>query len=355
MLVLITGGAGFVGSSLAEYYKKDHPKAEVIVFDNLKRRGSELNLSRFKSLDIQFVHGDIRSPSDLEDLPGNFDLLIEASAEPSVHAGNDGSPQYLLGTNLQGAINCFEFARKKVDRSIFLSTSRVYSIKPLKEIALIENESRFVIDEKQIGKVPGLTSCGITEEFPTHLTRSLYGTTKLAAEYFAQEYAETYNMKVVSNRCGVMAGPGQFGKVDQGVFTLWVAHHIFKKPLKYFGFGGLGKQVRDLLHPRDLYDLIQKQVPSIESHQGDTFNIGGGHEISVSLSELTKICQEITGNSVSIEGVADTSPVDIPYYVTDYKKAKDTYNWSPKIHLAELFEEISTWIKSNENVLKSIF
>lgn len=352
--VLITGGAGFVGSSLAEYYKNDFPKAEVIVFDNLKRRGSEINLSRFKSLDIKFVHGDIRSTSDLDDLPGNFDILIEASAEPSVHAGTNGSPLYLLSTNLQGALNCFEFARKRVDRSIFLSTSRVYSIKPLKEIPLKEHDTRFVIDDSKIDKIPGLTSLGITEKFPTNLARSLYGTTKLTAEYFAQEYAETYNMKVLSNRCGVMAGPGQFGKVDQGVFTLWMAQHIFCKPLKYYGFGGLGKQVRDLLHPKDLYELIQKQVHCIESYKGDTFNVGGGNEVSVSLSELTKICQEITGNSVSIEGVKDTSPVDIPYYVTDYAKVKNLFNWTPKIHLANIFEEIFHWIKSNENILKSI-
>lgn len=353
--MLITGGAGFVGSSLAEFYKKNQPNTEVYAFDNLKRRGSETNLSRFKKLGVEFIHGDIRKPSDIEDLPGNFDLLIEASAEPSVHAGTTGSPNYLLDTNLQGSLHCFEFARKRVDRTIFLSTSRVYSIKPLRQLPLVESATRLVVDENALKGLRGFSKEGISEQFPTHLARSLYGATKLASEHFVQEYADTYNMKIITNRCGVIAGPGQFGKVDQGVFTLWLARHYFKQPLKYIGFGGLGKQVRDILHPKDLFEIIQKQVPNIESFQGDVFNVGGGNEVSVSLLELTKVCQELTGNEVTIDRVESTSPVDIPYYISDNQRANSCFNWKPNQSIANIFSDILQWIRANEATSKTIF
>jgi len=228
MRILITGGAGFVGSNLALSFKKEAPSATVVVLDSLRRRGSELNIAPFRRHGIQFVHGDTRSYSDLEDLPGNFEALIEASAEPSVLAGMDGSPRYAIQTNLSGALNCLEFARRRSAAFVFLSTSRVYSIAPLKDIRLLETPTRFEIGETQDCR--GVSVRGISEDFPTHLHRSLYGATKLASELIIQEYVQAYGLKAVINRCGTIAGPGQFGKVDQGVFTLWVACHFFKRP-----------------------------------------------------------------------------------------------------------------------------
>ena len=251
MKVLITGGAGFVGSSLALSFRQLHPGAEVVALDNLKRRGSELNLPVLREAGIQFVHGDIRNPADLQELQGEFDIFLECSAEPSVLAGLDGAPNYLLQTNLTGTLNCLEFARTRAGCFVFLSTSRVYSILPLREARLTETESRFELDGGQV--LPGVSIHGIAEEFPTHLPRSLYGASKLASELMIQEYVHAYGMRAIINRCGVIAGPGQFGKVDQGVFTLWVANHVFGKPLKYTGFGGQGKQVRDLSPPVGLF------------------------------------------------------------------------------------------------------
>src|SRR4030095_3249961 len=271
MKILITGGAGFVGSSLALAFRRENASAQVTVVDNLKRRGSELNLSLFKQSAIKFVHGDIRNPSDLDQLDSAYDLFIEASAEPSVQAGIKGSPRYAFQTNLSGTFNCLEFARKSAGAFVFLPTSRVYSLTPLKKIALVETPTRLAIADNQ--SIKGISVRGINEDFPTNLPRSIYGATKLASELIVQEYADTYGLRSIINRCGVIAGPGQFGKVDQGVFTMGVANTHFKKPWKYTGFGGKGKQVRDLLHPLDLFSLVKKQIEKIDDISGQVFNV----------------------------------------------------------------------------------
>ena len=351
--ILISGGAGFVGSSLALAFKEKFPKAKITTFDNLKRRGSESNIQILKEKDISFVHGDIRNRSDLFELPGNFDLFIEASAEASVHAGSHGSPDYVLQTNLCGTLNCLEYARKRVDTTIFLSTSRVYSIKALREIKLDEADTRFEISEDN--KIRGLSKKGIKENFSTSTARSLYGASKLASELIAQEYADTYKTKILINRCGVIAGPGQFGKVDQGVFTMWVANHYFLKPLKYMGFGGFGKQVRDLLHPSDLFELICLQIEKGKEKAGEIYNVGGGKNCSTSLLELSKICQELTGNEVPISSQDRTSPVDIPLYLTDTTKVYDTFNWQTKKNVQTIISDIYLWLEKNEKRLKEIF
>lgn len=353
MKILITGGAGFVGSALASKFKQSNQSVKITVLDNLRRRGSELNLETFKKLGIDFVHGDIRCKTDLDDLPGPYDLFIEASAEPSVLAGVNGSPNYAIQSNLVGTLNCLEYARFKTDNLVFLSTSRVYSIAPLRELSLTEQHSRLVLSEQQTQA--GASGAGISERFATHLPRSIYGATKLASELMVQEYANQYGLKSVINRCGVIAGPGQFGKVDQGVFTMWVANHYFGLPLKYVGFGGSGKQVRDLLHTDDLYELIAAQAPSLKSGSCDIYNVGGGNAVSTSLLEMTHHCREIVGREVPIQPVAETTSVDIPLYVTDNKKVNQQFNWSPKKSVVTIISEINQWIKTNEAKLKVVF
>ena len=351
MRIVITGGAGFVGSSLALAYRDDGH--EVWTFDNLKRRGSELNLERFKKRGIHFVHGDVRDPSDLAALPATFDVLVDASAEPSVLAGLDGSPSYLLDTNLGGTLNCLELARQRTKTVIFLSTSRVYSIAPLRELGLEEGPTRLALTTNQ--QSPGVSLAGISERFPTHLPRSLYGASKLASELIAQEYAATYGLKMVIDRCGVIAGAGQFGKVDQGVFTLWVANHVFNKPLKYTGFGGQGKQVRDLLHPSDLKRALDLQLSAIDKISGDTFNLGGGNSCSTSLHELTTLCQKVSGRSVPIASEPTSASVDIPFYVSDTAKAEKVFGFRPQKTAADIVADIHGWLERDRALLQPIF
>jgi CDP-paratose 2-epimerase len=350
MNILITGGAGFVGSTLARNLRRDN---SVIVLDNLRRRGSEWNLEGLRSEGVKFVHGDIRNPADLESLDGTFDVLIEASAEPSVNSGLADSPRYVLDTNLLGALNCLEFARKRCGGFVFLSTSRVYSIEPLKQLPLVELSTRFDLQDIK-SKIPGVGSNGISETFPCDTSRSYYGASKLAAELVCHEYASHGGLSVVINRCGVIAGPGQFGKSDQGVFTLWVARHYFGRPLKYTGFGGKGFQVRDLLHPKDLCELIKIQLRSWHLAAGRTFNVGGGRDRSVSLYEFTRLCQETTGREVTIAQDPATSRVDIPWYVTDHTQVSALLDWMPLRSPKQIVSDTTEWIRTNESSLAHI-
>lgn len=220
---LITGGAGFVGSNLAIEFKNNKQNVRVVALDNLKRRGSELNIKRLAENGVEFIHGDIRNREDFEAV-GNVDIIIECSAEPSVLAGLNSSPDYLLNTNLLGTINCLEFARKCDADFVFLSTSRVYPVKTINSLNFTETPTGFELSEEQV--VVGASSKGFTEDFTLNGTRTLYGTTKLASELIIQEYIEIYGLRAIINRCGVLTGNWQMGKVDQGVIVLWVAVEI---------------------------------------------------------------------------------------------------------------------------------
>jgi CDP-paratose 2-epimerase len=349
--ILITGGAGFVGSNLCMKLKEDNPSCNIIAFDNLKRRGSELNVSRMKSKGITFIHGDVRNIEDLEALP-HFDIMIECSAEPSVMAGVDSSPLYLLNTNLMGTLNCLESVRKNKAKIIFLSTSRVYPIEALNRLNLKEDKTRFTLDKKQ--SLSGCSENGIKEDFPLEGARSLYGSTKLCSELMIKEYEDSYGVKNIINRCGVIAGPWQFGKVDQGFIVLWVARHFFKGKLSYIGYEGKGKQVRDIIHIDDLYDLLKIQIKDFDKYQGSTYNVGGGIENSTSLLELTDLCQKITGNKIIIDSVRETRKGDIKVYITDSSKIKSIAQWKPKRSVEQTVKDVYDWIKSNQESLKEI-
>ncbi|HEX5988587.1 MAG TPA: NAD-dependent epimerase/dehydratase family protein [Solirubrobacterales bacterium] len=343
--LLITGGAGFVGSNLAVSLAGRHPDWEIVAFDNLYRKGSELNLPRLEEAGVEFVKGDVREPGDLAKVP-ELTALIECSAEPSVMSGVDGETGYLVHTNLTGAYNCLELARRDGAFLVFLSTSRVYPVAPQVELALEETETRFEIAAEQA--VRGVSPEGIAEDFPLEGARTLYGATKLAAEMLIEEYREGLGVPAVIDRCGVIAGPWQMGKVDQGVFTHWMLAHHFGNPLSYIGFGGQGKQVRDLLHVEDLVDLVERQLLDPEAWDGRTVNVGGGRECSLSLRETTAICQELTGNEVPITPVEETRQGDVPIYLSDCTKLFGLDEWRPRRSAEQVLADIHAWVAADE-------
>ncbi|HTR31273.1 MAG TPA: NAD-dependent epimerase/dehydratase family protein [Puia sp.] len=350
--ILITGGAGFVGSSIAIYIKKKYPQYTVTCLDNLKRRGSELNLPRLAALDIRFVHGDIRNREDLYLFEAGLTTIIEASAEPSVLAGIGSAPDYLVNTNLMGTINCLYLAAKVKADLIFISTSRVYPIAKIEEIQFSENDTRFIVSHQQ--QIKGVSEKGIAEDFPIEGSRSLYGATKLCSEFLVQEFHSFYGVRTVINRCGVITGPWQMGKADQGVVVLWVARHFWKQDLAYFGYGGKGKQVRDILHVDDLCRLIDYQMQHPDEMNGRLFNVGGGVEISVSLKELTAICERVTGNQVAVREVKEDRAADIRLYLTDNSAVTAATDWKPTLSVTQMVTDIYHWIKDNEALLKPI-
>jgi CDP-paratose 2-epimerase len=294
---------------------------------------------------VEFVKGDVREPDDLRRLP-EISALIECSAEPSVMSGVDGDTSYLLHTNLTGAYNCLELARRDGAFMVFLSTSRVYPVEPQVELKLSEEETRFELLDQQ--DVAGVSAAGISEGFPLNGARTLYGTTKLAAELLIEEYRAAFGLPAVVDRCGVIAGPWQMGKVDQGVFTHWMLAHRFRNPLKYIGFGGRGKQVRDLLHIEDLVDLVERQLLDPQGWDGRVINVGGGRECSLSLLETTAICRELSGNEVSIEPVEETRAGDVPVYLSDCGMLFDLDEWRPRRSAREILIDIHAWIGGDE-------
>jgi CDP-paratose 2-epimerase len=347
--VLITGGAGFVGASLAIGLVGRHPDWEIVALDNLKRRGSELNPPRLRDAGVGFVHGDVRQLGDLLALD-SVDALVECSAEPSALAGYGPDARYVVDSNLLGAHNCLELARRDSAQVVFLSTSRVYPFPALDRLAYREATTRFELMPDQ--ELPGVSEEGVSEDFPLEGPRTLYGATKLAAELLVAEYAHAFGLSTVIDRCGVIAGPWQMGKVDQGVFTHWVMSHYLRRELRYIGYGGRGKQVRDLLHVDDLAALIEDQLLCPDHWEGATVNVGGGPEFSLSLRETTAICRELTGNRVEVLTSDDPRPGDVRIYISDCARLRRRTDWRPERSPRRVLEDICSWIAQNERAVR---
>jgi CDP-paratose 2-epimerase len=347
--VLITGGAGFVGGNLSVSLAERHPDWEIVALDNLMRRGSELNLARLREAGVEFAHGDVREPADIA-AAGEFKAMVECSAEPSVLAGFTDT-SYSVQTNLLGAFNCLERARAEQAFLIFLSTSRVYPVAPQLELRLEEAETRFELADSQ--PVAGAGSAGLSEGFPMAGARTLYGATKFSAEHLIEEYAEAFGLRAVTNRCGVIAGPWQMGKVDQGVFSFWLLSHLFERPLSYIGYGGSGKQVRDLLHIDDLIDLIDEQLGDPARWSGVTANVGGGRECSLSLLETTELCRELIGKNVSIGAEPENRPGDVPVYLSDCARLQSLTSWRPSRSPRDVLADLLAWSTEHEDELRA--
>ena len=245
MKILVSGICGFAGSTLAAGLLDNVSSREIIGLDNLSRPGSQLNVDPLRKRGITVRHADLRSPSDLESI-AHVDWIIDAAANPSVLAGLDGttSSRQLIEHNLYGTVNLLEVAKRCHAGFTLLSTSRVYSVRTLSDIPVVGVDFAFAPD-LAVPLPEGVSSHGIAENFSTASPVSLYGASKLASECVALEYGEAFEFPVWINRCGVLAGAGQFGHAAQGIFSFWINAYLHRQPLKYIGFDGAGHQCRD--------------------------------------------------------------------------------------------------------------
>ena len=160
------------------------------------------------------------------------------------------------------------------------------------------------------------------------------------------------NIKYIINRFGVIAGPWQFGKQDQGFVSMWIAKHIFRNKLSYIGFGGHGNQIRDIIHIDDVCQIILIQIKQLKNRYNHIFNIGGGIKNSISLRDLTSKCIKLTGNKLSIKKIKTTSKFDIPYFVTDNSKVTKIYKWKPIKNIQNILDDIHYWLLNNREIRK---
>lgn len=343
MRLLISGACGFVGTTIALAARESLEDVTITGLDNLWRPGSETNRARLRAASIRVVHGDVRCASDLEALP-RVDWVIDAAANASVLGGVDGttSPRQIVEHNLWGTVNTLEFCRRHGAGLILLSSSRVYSIGALLAIPLREEALAFgLAGSAAVAAVPGLTMAGIGEEFPTGAPASLYGTTKLASEMLALEYADAFGMPLWVDRCGVLAGAGQFGQPAQGIFAWWVHRWRRQQPLTYLGFGGRGLQVRDCLHPADLGTLVLRQVAEPGApHEPRVANVGGGPANAVSLAQLSAWCTTHLGPR-QVGSDATTRAYDVPWVVMDSARAATRWQWAPTWDIERILTEIA--------------
>lgn len=338
--ILVAGACGFVGSTIIKAWRERCPSDLLVGVDNLSRAGSELNRATLKQLGVRVLHADLRSASDVETFP-EVDWVIDAAALPSVSGGIDGATtsRQLMEHNLTSCINLLEFCKRQRAGLVLLSTSRVYSVRLLHSLPLAVEGSAF-------GLAPGaalprgVTSLGVAEDCSTQAPVSLYGASKLAAEQLALEYGESFDFPVWINRCGVMAGAGQFGRPDQGIVAFWLNSWLRDRPLTYFGFGCEGHQVRDCLHPQDLVPLIERQLQDGGRGAPRTVNVSGGLASAFSLRQLSEWCESRWG-ARTVRAEPATHLFDLPWVVLDAALAESTWDWKPAVGLAPILDDIA--------------
>jgi len=349
--VLVTGGCGFIGTNICEYFIKKGYK--ITAFDNLSRKGVYFNLEYLKKTykdKFNFIWGDVRNSQDLDRLSG-YDGIIHLAANPGIPRSIE-QPIYDFEVNARGTLNVLEFSKNRGKIPIiFASTNKVYSDK-VNEIALIEKEKRYVFAEGLFEKVyyDGATDLGFSEEFPIDgcglHPHSPYGCSKYAGDVYCQEYYHVFGVPTVINRMSCIYGRHQFGVSEQGWLAWFCIAKFLNKPLIIYGDG---KQVRDSLYGEDLAELYEMELNNIDIHAGNVYNIGGGIENSVSLLETIEYLDSLEPKKDKLSYTfEDWRPADHKVYISDISKI--SYFWQPKTDVLNGIELTYNWIKNNKDL-----
>ncbi len=340
MKILITGGCGFVGTNLALFL---HSKGfKINCLDNLSRKGSIYNLKLLKERKIKNFKIDISNYKKFQKLP-KYDFIIDCCAEAAVEVSKKDIDR-VINTNFLGTLNILKKVKKDKSRIIFLSSSRVY---PVKDINSLINK-KIIKSKIQINKT-------FNEKDNVLGPKTLYGFSKLSSEMLIEEFSYAFDLKFIINRCGVISGPLQFGKQDQGFISLWIWKHLNKKKMNYIGYGGLGNQVRDVLHINDLCDLIFLQIKKFNKINNKMFTVGGSKKSYISLKQLTQICEKITNNKIKFSKIPKTSIYDIPYFITSNNHVTKIYKWKPKRNILKVVTDTFLWLKNNKSKINKYF
>ena len=340
MKILITGGCGFVGSNLALFLKKKG--FTVHTLDNLTRKGSKYNSNLLKKQKIKNYKINISNIKKIKSLP-KYDLILDCCAEAAVEISKKDFDK-VINTNLIGTINILKKSKNDKSKIIFISSSRIYPLEEMNKIIKNKNLKSKIKISKMFSEKDKIIG-----------PKTIYGLTKLCSEMLIEEFSYAYKLKYLINRCGVISGPLQFGKQDQGFVSLWIWRHLNKKKLSYIGYGGYGNQIRDVLHIDDLSELILLQIKNINKINNKLFTVGGSKTSYTSLSQLTKLCQKITGNKIKMGKVSKTSSYDIPYYLSDNTHVSNTYRWKPKRNINQVVMDTFLWLKKNKPIIKKYF
>jgi len=343
--VLVTGGAGLVGSHTAEYYAKRGD--EVIILDNLMRsklfnydkESVEHNWNYLDKYDnVKKIKGDVRNKEDVyKAIGGGLDLVIHTAGQPGVPS-SVRQPREDFDINAFGTLNVLESLREKSPRATFIycSTNKVFG-ENVDKIPLKEKDSRYVYEGVE----------GISESIPIdHTGHTPYGASKYVGDIYTQEYARIYGMKTAVFRMSCIYGPRQFGFEDQGWVAWFIIAVLTKHPITIYGNG---KQVRDLLYVEDLVKAYDKFAQSTIKH--GVYNIGGGPDNTISLLEFVEILKEELKNQPKIS-FADWRPSDQKVYISDISRIKKELRWEPTVNPQQGIKKLIEWAKEVNPVRK---
>ena len=272
----------------------------------------------------------------LQKLP-RYDLIVDCCAEASVEVSKKDIDKVFY-TNLVGTFNILKKIKNDKSKLIYLSTSRVYPIPHKKKLIKSNLKVKKLIGEKN----------------PITGPKTIYGLTKLSSEMFIEEFSYAFGMKYIINRCGVISGPLQFGKQDQGFVSLWVWRHINKTKMKYIGYGGYGNQIRDVIHIDDLCNLIYLQIKNFKKINNKLFTVGGSKKSYTSLKQLTNICEKLTEIELNLEKYQ--KPQFMIYrIISQIMHMLLEHKWKPKNNIKNIVNDVFIWLKNNRTKIKKYF